>query len=113
MSTTAPRRIYDLLDLRTGSLTLNTVLVQRWGSQIIFECVYRYPPEEKFFRLVFHNCRGIEWSVIRSDIPEGEPAQVLTHDLGADDYQRPARFATVLAEILITYEKLVVEKDWS
>ncbi len=111
--TSAPRRIYDLLDLRTGSLTLNAVHVNRWGSEISFDCVYRYPPEEKLFRLVFHNCRGIEWSVVKNDIPEDEPAQVLTHDLGADHYQRPARFATVLAEILITYEKLVLEKDWS
>lgn len=105
-------QIYDLLELRTGSLTLDAVQLNRWGSEIIIDCRHRYPPEEKAFRLIFNDCRGIEWSVIKSDIGEGEAAQVLTHDLGAGQHTRPARFATVLAEILITYGDMVIEKDW-
>jgi hypothetical protein len=112
VSDTPPHLIHDLLGLRTGSLTLAAIDVARWGSRITVDCLYRYPPEEKRFRLVFEGCRGIEWSVARPDIGEGESAQVLTHDLGAAHYQRPARLATVLAEIIITYEALSVEKDW-
>ena len=43
---------------------------------------------------------------------DDETAQVLTHDIGEGNYQRTARFATVLAEVVISYDSVVVEKDW-
>jgi hypothetical protein len=104
--------IYSLLNLQTGNLAVSEVRLLRWGSEIIVSCIYRYPPEEKIFRLIFKDCRGIEWNVIKGNIAEGEQAQMLTHDLGEGNHQRTARLATVLIELIISYGELVVEKDW-
>ncbi len=104
--------IYSLLNLQTGNLAVTDVRLLRWGSEIVVSCIYSYPPEEKTFRLIFKDCRGIEWNVIKGNITEGEQAQLLTHDLGEGNHQRTARIATVLIELIISYGELVVEKDW-
>jgi hypothetical protein len=105
--------IYNLLDLPLGNITVSEVKLARWGSEVSFSCIHRYPPEEKKFRLIFKDCRGIEWTVVKADIAEGEQAQMLSHDLGEGNHQRTARIATVLAEIIISYGELVIEKDWN
>ncbi len=112
MSTVRLKLVYSLLDVSPGDLTVTRVALARWGSEVQVDCVYRYPPEEKPFRLVFTGCRGIEWNVIKGEIGEGEVAQVITHDLGEPHHKRPARFATVLAEVIIIYDTMTLEKDW-
>jgi hypothetical protein len=104
--------IYSLLNLPTGSLAITDVRLTRWGSDIVISCIYRYPPEEKTFRIVFKDCRGIEWNVIKDRIAEGDEAQMLTHDLGEGKHQHTARIATTLVELIITYGELSIEKDW-
>jgi len=84
----------------------------RWGSEIVVSCIYSYPPEEKPFRLIFKDCRGIEWTVIKGNISDGEQAQLLTHDLGEGNHQRTARIATVLIELIVSYGELVINKNW-
>ncbi|MBC7870637.1 MAG: hypothetical protein H7Y09_07335, partial [Chitinophagaceae bacterium] len=44
--------------------------------------------------------------------PSDAEAQLLTHDLGEGNYQRTARFATVVAEIIISYQETEIEKEW-
>ncbi len=112
MSTTRFKLVYSLLNVSPGDLTVMQIRLPRWGSIVHIDCIYRYPPEEKPFRLVFTGCRGIEWNVIRTEIGDNEVAQVLTHDLGEAHYQRPARFVTVLAEVVIIYDELMLEKQW-
>jgi hypothetical protein len=104
--------IYGLLGLQVGNLTLTDTRLTRWGNEVTLSFIYRYPPEEKTFRLIFKRCRGIEWHVVKEGIAEGEQAQLMTHDLGEQNYQRTARIATVLVEIIISYGELAVEKDW-
>lgn len=104
--------IYNLLGLPIGNLTVTEIHSARWGSEITFSCIYRYPPEEKTFRLIFKDCRGVEWNVVKGDIAEEEQAQMLTHDLGEGNHRRTARIATTLIEIIISYGELTVEKDW-
>ena len=104
--------IYSLLNLQVGNLTVTDVRLSHWGSEIAVSCIYQYPPEEKTFRLIFKDCRGIEWNVIKGDIAEGEQAQLMTHDLGEGRHQRTARIATTLIELIISYGELVVEKHW-
>lgn len=104
--------VYGLLNLQVGNLTVTDVQLARWGSEIAVSFIYRYPPEEKTFRLIFKDCRGIEWNVIKGDITDGEQAQLMTHDLGEGNHQRTARIATTLIELIISYGELVVEKHW-
>jgi hypothetical protein len=106
--------IYDLLDVRIGNLAVSNIRQDKWGSTVTVECIYSYPPEEKTFKLVFKNCRAIQWYILKTTAEmEAHPvAQVITHDLGQANYQRTARIVTVTVEIIISYEELVVEKDW-
>lgn len=107
-------RIYDKLDLRHGNLAVTAIDLDKWGSVITIHCLYRYPPEEKIFRLIFHNCRGIEWLVQKraEEMDLEQSAQLMTHDLGQPGYERTARFATTLVELLVSYETMAIEKDW-
>jgi len=104
--------IFNLLNLQVGNLTMTDVRMIRWGNEIVISFIYSYPPEEKTFRLIFKDCRGIEWNIIKDTIAEGEQAQLMTHDLGEAHHQRTARIATVLIELIISYGTLEVEKDW-
>jgi hypothetical protein len=106
--------IYDLIDLKMGNLAVTDIQHDRWGHTLTVECLYSYPPEEKMFKLAFNNCRSIQWYVLR-DAAEAKgvsSAQLLTHDLGQPNYQRTARIATVLVDLIILYETLEVQKDW-
>ena len=103
--------VFQLLDIRTGNIALKDVRVEKWGSEVIVDALYRYPPEEKTFALRFTGVRSIQWITVKLD-SDDETAQVLTHDIGEGNYQRTARFATVLAEVVISYGEVVVEKDW-
>ena len=103
--------IFDMLNIRTGNITLTNIRVEKWGSEIVVECLYRYPPEEKAFALRFKRVRSSQWISVKMD-SEDNHAQVLTHDVGEGNYQRTARFATVVAEIVISYDVVEIEKDW-
>ena len=102
------------LGLPPGNLAVRAITLESWGSQIVADCVYRFPPEVKLFRLVFHNCRSIEWIVQKTTVNMlgFEEAQLITHDLGKENYERTARLATTLAEVIIAYEKLKIERQW-
>jgi len=106
--------IYDLLDVKIGNMAVRRIQPDAWGSMVIVECLYSYPPEEKPFTLIFKNCRAIQWYVLKSadELKHETRAQVMTHDLGQGNYQRTARIATVLMEVIISYGELVVEKAW-
>ncbi|MEQ8675835.1 MAG: hypothetical protein RLP44_06355 [Aggregatilineales bacterium] len=103
--------VFELLDIRTGNIALNDVRVEKWGSVVVVDAVYRYPPEEKAFTLRFTGVRSIQWITVKLN-SDADTAQVLTHDIGEGNYQRTARFATVLAEVVISYGEVAVEKDW-
>lgn len=103
--------IFDLIDARTGNIAISGFEMEKWGGEVVVKCLYRYPPEEKPFNLRFKQVRSVQWITVKMDA-EDETAQVLTHDIGEGNYQRTARFATVLAEVVISYDSVVVEKDW-
>lgn len=103
--------IYDVLNLSAGNLAVTAVHLNQWGNELIFDLIYRYPPEEKTFRLIFKDCRGIEWTVAQPDNRQDEQAQLLTHDLGEPQHRRTARIATVKFEAIISYGELTVEID--
>lgn len=105
------RLLYDVVaNLPTGNLALQSIQVNHWGSEVIFHFIYRYPPQERLFQVTLSGCRGIEWYILKiaDTIPDGAEAQLLSHDLGADNYQRTARIATTLAEVIISYKQLSV-----
>lgn len=106
--------IYDLLDLPPGYLTVTAVRVERWGSRVTVGCLHTVPPLARAFTLVFHDCRGLEWYVQKTeaDISPDEPAQLLTHDLGQPNHQRTARLATTLFELIISYRELEILRGW-
>lgn len=106
---TQPKLIYDLIHLPVGSLTLTDTHLSRWGDELTLDLVYRYPPEEKAFRLIFKRCSSVHWTIPQQRTAGTDAAQMLTHDLGEDHHQRTARFATVLCEIIISYGELVIE----
>ncbi len=110
---TERRLLYDVVaHLAIGNLALRAIELSDWGSRISCEIVYRYPPQERLFRLGLSGCRGIEWYISKNSatLAAETEAQLLTHDLGADQYQRPARFATTLIEVIVSYERLLVEE---
>jgi hypothetical protein len=108
---TESRLIYDLIDLPVGNLAVIGVEVSRWGRELTIKCLYRYPPEEKTFKLIFNDCSSIQWFVARPGDDGAEVAQLLTHDLGQGNHQRTARIATVLFELIIAYGELHIEQD--
>lgn len=106
--------VYDLLGIRIGNLTVAKISLDEWGSAITIDWIYTYPPEEKTFQLIFSDCRAIQWYILKSsaEMQDLHTAQVITHDLGQPNYQRTARIATVVLEIIISYGALSVKKDW-
>lgn len=100
--------VYRLLGLQPGALEINHIQQSRWGGAVNVLCTYNYPPEQRPFTLRFTRVRSIQWIVINPDAPDTAETQVLTHDLGLGNYQRTARFASTLAEVIISYEKLEI-----
>ena len=108
------KRIYDVMDLYPGNLALRDIIMEKWGSIISVHIIYRYPPQEEHISLTFHDVRGIEWNVQRNsyEIEEGSEAQLITHDLGEGQYQRTARFASTMVELIFSYRLMKIERDW-
>lgn len=108
------KRIYDVIELYPGNLALNDILMEKWGSILSFNVIYRYPPDEKHILLTFHDVRGIEWNIQRYsyEIEEGAEAQLITHDLGEGHYQRTARFASTMVEVIFSYRTMKIQRDW-
>lgn len=106
--------IYDLLDLRVGNLAVNSIRQDAWGGTVRVEFLYNYPPEEKTFTVIFKDCRAIQWYILKdaAEMAAHPNAQLMTHDLGLANYQRTARIATVLVEVIISYRELAIEKAW-
>ena len=107
-------RIFDLLDVKVGSLSITNIRKDRWGHTITLNLVYSYPPEEKPFKLIFKDCQVFELHILkaRSELPRGKVMPVTTHELGQSDYQHEARIVTTVVEVVISYGEVVVEKDW-
>jgi len=105
------KRLYDVVDLYPGNLTLTDVIMEKWGSILHVNVTYRYPPRQKQINLSFFDVRGIEWNVQRSShqIEEGAEAQLMTHDLGESRYQRTARFASTMVELIFSYRTMKIE----
>ncbi len=107
------KRLYDVVDLYPGNLALENIIMEKWGSILHVNIIYRYPPQEKNIDLSFFDVRGIEWNVQRNahEIELGIEAQLLTHDLGQSNYQRTARFASTLVELIFSYRMLKIEVE--
>lgn len=105
------KRLYDVVDLYPGNLTLTDVIMEKWGSILHVNITYRYPPRKKDIHISFFDVRGIEWNVQRNShqIEEGAEAQLMTHDLGESRYQRTARFASTMVELIFSYRSMKIE----
>jgi hypothetical protein len=107
------KRLYNVIDLYPGNLALTNIIMEKWGSILHVNIIYRYPPQEKPIRLSFFDVRGIEWNVQRSthEIEEGIEAQLMTHDLGEFHYGRTARFASTMVELIFSYRMMKIEVE--
>lgn len=105
------KRLYDVIDLYPGNLTLTDIIMEKWGSILHVNITYRYPPKETHISVSFFDVRGIEWNVQRSthEIEDGIEAQLMTHDLGESRYQRTARFASTMVELIFSYRQMKIE----
>ncbi|MEL6525104.1 MAG: hypothetical protein AAFQ07_05275 [Chloroflexota bacterium] len=105
--------IHRVLGLDPGHIVVTDILVDAWGSEVVFDCIYEYPPRKLGFRLIFSDCRSIEWFVQHTGARARDMSvsQLITHDLGAGRHERTARMATVMAELIISYGNLKVERD--
>jgi hypothetical protein len=80
--------VYDYLKVPIGSLSVNRIQVDQWGSVVAVERLYSYPQEAKTFRLC--DCRAIEWYIqVRADMEQCSSARVITRS-GQANYQRTA-----------------------
>ena len=43
------RLIHEILGLNPGHFTIDHLEVDTWGSEITFDCIYSYPPDERPF----------------------------------------------------------------
>lgn len=107
-----PKLIHHALGLDPGHIVVEDVQVDGWGSEVIFDCIYEYPPRKVAFRLIFGDCRSLEWFIQHDGRRAREMAvsQLIAHDLGIGNYARTARMATVMAEIIISYGTLKIER---
>jgi len=107
------KRLYDVIDLYPGNLALTDITIEKWGSILHVDMMYRYPPQEKSIRISFFDVRGIEWNVQRNthEIEYGAEAQLLTHDLGESHYERTARFASTMVELIFSYRMIKIELE--
>lgn len=108
-----PKLLHQRLNLQPGNIILTDVQTESWGARLIVELIYRHPPQEVPVRLVFDDVRRLDWYVQKTSLEMAryEHAQLMTHDLGQEDYQRTARLATNLAEIIISYHKLKIIRE--
>lgn len=105
--------LHQRLGLEPGNLVIEDITLHQWGQQIIIRCVYRHPPQEKHMTLIFEGCTTIHWHTPSQTRPaDGRPAQLMTHDLGASNHRRTARFLTTRAEVILSYRTLKIERDW-
>lgn len=98
--------LYDLVDLPPGNLSVLAMRLEAWGSVLVVRCLHN---QRQPVTLTFDGCRGLEWHVLRLPIPPDATAQLITHDLGADQHRRTARLVTTLAEVIVSYGTLRVE----
>ncbi len=107
------KRLYDVIDLYPGNLALENIIMEKWGSILHVNIMYRYPPQEKNIGISFFDVRGIEWNVQRNahEIEVDIEAQLLTHDLGESHYERTARFASTMVELIFSYRMMKIEMD--
>lgn len=105
------KRLYDVVELYPGNLSLTDIIMEKWGSILHVNITYRYPPRETLISLSFFDVRGIEWNIQRNshEIEEGAEAQLMTHDLGESRYQRTARFASTMVELIFSYRSMKIE----
>jgi len=103
--------IHESLGYEPGNYSVQAITLSEWGSKVVINCTYRHPPAVLGLHIIFEDCRSIEWFVQKDtvDIAHFQEAPLMTHDLGLGFYERTARFATTLAEVLISYRKLKIE----
>jgi hypothetical protein len=106
--------LHERLGIQPGNWSVEKITLEQWGSTVILDCIHRYPPDEKPFRLVFEDCRSIQWYVQRrgAEMSIFTNTQMMSHDLGMGNYERTARFATTLVELIIAYDRLKIERQW-
>jgi len=106
--------IPKVLGLSPGNLVIKNYHTELWGSVVKVDCIYRYPPDEKPFTLVFRNVRTMDvYMQKQADrLQQIDEAQLMTHDLGEPDFERTCRLASTAVELIISYQTLEIEKDW-
>ncbi len=103
--------IHQRLGWQPGNIMVQALRLEQWGSRLVVVALYRHPPLEKRFELIFTDCRGIQWYVQKSltEMRRYSDTPLLTHDLGEENHQRTARLATTLAEVILSYGTLTIE----
>jgi hypothetical protein len=101
------------LKLEQGAWLITKVESRLWGKELTFHALYDVTQPATQFRLIFRNCRRVNWELIDVNVDEHDTtADVMGMDLGEDQHRKPAVINAGIFEIAITYGEMVIEKDW-
>ena len=103
--------IHERLNLSPANYTLLAIDTKDWGSRVIVTCRYSHPSKTEVLTLIFDDVRSMNWYIQRRNAHMEDEAQLLSHDLGAGNYEQSARFASTYAEVIMTYDKLKIIRD--
>ena len=103
----------DLKALGIGDFVslITKIEITSWGEKIIVNCVYH--PDSRFpYKLIFINCRKIEWNLISPENVEECEADIIDFLPGEKSYAQPAYFYTDIFDLSILYGELEIVKSW-
>jgi len=90
---------------------ITKIEISSWGEKIIIDCVYD-PDDRLPYKLIFHNCRKIEWNLIFPESITDVEADIIDFLPGKNSYEQPAYFYTDIFDLSISYGELEIVKSW-
>jgi len=99
---------YHLLGLGNSSSVIRKVEVQRWGNELLFNCLYEPYNSRQPYQLIFSNTLDIRWNVHDTDRLEVPMVDFVGLIIGEENHKKPAIVTTEVFEISVLYESLSV-----
>lgn len=105
--------IHHRLGRPPGSYSVSDVVIDQWGWRVTVHCRYGHPPTDIAMQLIFNGCSSIQCYTQNPTklIQSGGTVPLITHDLGAAQYQYTARLVTSRVELIISYNTLELVID--
>lgn len=113
-ATTQERTVFQLIGLPPGGLFVTGIETHLWGQTHIVSFDYNSGTDkEKQFKLVFGNCRRLNWQMMNDEIDEHDSnADVIGIDLHSKDDHQLTVIHTDLFELVLEHDTLTVQKHW-